>query len=83
MGAVTRGFKTAELLELLSGKGLVAAPIHTIPQVMDFPAIRERLLETRTASGNASACRLRRSNVSTGSLGPATCSSARLWPRYG
>lgn len=51
MGAVTRGFRTAELLKLLSAQGLVAAPIHTIPQVMDFPAIRERLLETRTASG--------------------------------
>lgn len=51
IGSVTRKFKTAELVELLGGKGLVAAPIHTIPEVLDFPPIRRALLETRTLSG--------------------------------
>jgi itaconate CoA-transferase len=51
MGRVTRNFKTADLVKLLSAKGLVAAPIHTIPQVLDFPPIREALLETRTSGG--------------------------------
>jgi len=51
IASITRSFKTAELVELLSAKGLVAAPIHTIPQVVDFPPIRDTLLETRTSSG--------------------------------
>ncbi len=51
IGAVTRSFQTAELVKLLSSKGLVAAPIHTVPQVMEFPPIRDRLLETETPSG--------------------------------
>lgn len=51
IGAITPNFKTAELVELLGTKGLVAAPIHTVPQVMDFPPIRDTLLETRTSSG--------------------------------
>ncbi|MBN2561948.1 MAG: CoA transferase [Phycisphaerae bacterium] len=51
VGAVTRDFKTAELVELLGAKGLVAAPIHTVPQVIDYPPIRDALLETRTPSG--------------------------------
>ena len=51
IGSITRGFKTAALVELLSAKGLVVAPIHTVPQVVDFPPIRDTLLETRTSSG--------------------------------
>ncbi|MBU0618562.1 MAG: CoA transferase, partial [Planctomycetes bacterium] len=51
MGRVTRKFRTGELVTLLSAKGLVAAPIHTIPQVLEFRPIRDRLLETRTSSG--------------------------------
>jgi len=51
LGAITRRFDTAELVELLGIQGLVAAPIHTIPQVVDFPPIRDTLLETKTSSG--------------------------------
>jgi crotonobetainyl-CoA:carnitine CoA-transferase CaiB-like acyl-CoA transferase len=51
IGGITRRFKTADLVKLLSAKGLVAVPIHTIPQVVDFPPIRDTLLETRTSSG--------------------------------
>ncbi len=51
IGSITHNFKTRALVEILSAKGLVAAPIHTIPQVMEFPPIREKLLETRTPSG--------------------------------
>ena len=51
VGTVTRNFKTGELIELLSAKGLVAAPIHTVPQVIDYPPIRRALLETKTPSG--------------------------------
>ena len=51
IGAVTRSFQIAELVKLLSSKGLVAAPIHTVPQVVEFRPIRDRLLETETPSG--------------------------------
>lgn len=51
IGAITRTFETAELVKLLTSQGLVAAPIHTIPQVVDYPPIRDTLLETRTPSG--------------------------------
>jgi formyl-CoA transferase len=51
MAAITRSFQTAELVKLLTGKGLVAAPIHTVPQVTGFPPIRDALLETETPSG--------------------------------
>ena len=51
LGAITRKFKTAELVKLLSAKGLVVAPIHTVPQVVEFPPIRDTLLETRAPSG--------------------------------
>ena len=51
VGALTRGFKTADLVQLLGAKGLVAAQIHTVPQVIGFPPIRDTLLETRTPSG--------------------------------
>lgn len=52
IGSVTRNYKTGALVELLSSKALVAAPIHTVPQVIDFPPIRDALLETQTPSGN-------------------------------
>jgi crotonobetainyl-CoA:carnitine CoA-transferase CaiB-like acyl-CoA transferase len=51
MRGVTPGFRTAELVDLLSAKGIVAAPIHTIPQLIDFPPIRDTLLRTETPSG--------------------------------
>ena len=51
MGAITRKLKTSELLKLLSAKGLVVAPIQAVPQVVDFPPIRDKLLETRTPAG--------------------------------
>jgi crotonobetainyl-CoA:carnitine CoA-transferase CaiB-like acyl-CoA transferase len=51
IGAITRNFRTAELVALLNAKGLVAAPINTVPQVLDFPPVRDTLLETRTPSG--------------------------------
>jgi crotonobetainyl-CoA:carnitine CoA-transferase CaiB-like acyl-CoA transferase len=51
IAAVTRKFRTGELVKLLSAKGLVAAAIHTIPQVLEFPPIRDALLETRTHAG--------------------------------
>jgi crotonobetainyl-CoA:carnitine CoA-transferase CaiB-like acyl-CoA transferase len=51
MRTITPRFTSGELVKLLGAKGLVAAPIHTIPQVVDYPAIREALLETQTASG--------------------------------
>jgi crotonobetainyl-CoA:carnitine CoA-transferase CaiB-like acyl-CoA transferase len=51
IGSITRNFKTGELVDLFSTKGLVAAPIHTVPQVVEFPPIRDTLLETKTPSG--------------------------------
>ena len=51
VGAITPRFKTEELVKLLGSKGLVAAPIHTIPQLLEFPPIRDTLLETQTPSG--------------------------------
>ena len=51
LGSVTRNFKTAELVKLLSAQGLVAAPINTVPQVLDFPPVRDALLETMSSSG--------------------------------
>ncbi len=51
LGSTTRNFKTGELTELLGAQGLVAAPIHTVPQVVDFPPIRRAMLETTTPSG--------------------------------
>ncbi len=52
IGAITPRFDTAELVTLLGAKGLVAAPIHTVPQVIDYPPIRDALLETKTPSGS-------------------------------
>ena len=51
IAAITQNFKTADLVRLLADNGLVVAPIHTVPQVVEFPPIRDRLLETRTSSG--------------------------------
>jgi len=51
IGAVTRNCTTGELTGLLGAKGLVAAPIHTVPEVATFPPVRDALLETRTPSG--------------------------------
>ena len=51
VAAITRNFKTGELVELLGTGGLVVAPIRTVPQVMDYPPVRDTLLETRMASG--------------------------------
>ncbi len=49
---VTSRFKTDELVELFSSKGLVAAPIRSVAQVIDSPPIKESLLQTQTPSGN-------------------------------
>jgi formyl-CoA transferase len=51
IGSTTRSFKTAALVDLLTSKGLVAAPIHTVSQTAEFPAIRDKLLHARTPSG--------------------------------
>jgi itaconate CoA-transferase len=51
LGAITPNFETAALVQLLGAKGLVAAPIRTIPEVIDSSPIREVLLETSTDSG--------------------------------
>ena len=51
IGAVTRNYATGELVDLLAAKGLVAAPIRTVPEVAEFPPVRDALLETRTPSG--------------------------------
>jgi crotonobetainyl-CoA:carnitine CoA-transferase CaiB-like acyl-CoA transferase len=49
--SITRDLATADLIDLFKAKGLVAAPIHTIPQVTEYPPIRDKLLETQTPSG--------------------------------
>jgi crotonobetainyl-CoA:carnitine CoA-transferase CaiB-like acyl-CoA transferase len=51
IGAITRRVKTQMLVDLLSSKGLVIAPIHTVPQAIEYPAIRDTLLETKTPTG--------------------------------
>jgi len=51
IGAITRRVKTRALVDLLSSKGLVIAPIHTVPQAIEYPAIRHKLLETKTPGG--------------------------------
>ena len=53
IGTITRKFTTGDLVGLFSAKGLVAAPIHTIPQVVDYPPIRDKLLTTQTPDGKA------------------------------
>ncbi|MHC4945892.1 MAG: CaiB/BaiF CoA transferase family protein [Planctomycetota bacterium] len=51
IAAATKRFKAMELVETLGKAGLVVAPIHTIPQVLEFPPIRDRLIETETPTG--------------------------------
>jgi len=51
IAAVTKGFATDKLSQMLGAKGLVAAPIRTIPQVIESQPIRDCLLETETPSG--------------------------------
>jgi crotonobetainyl-CoA:carnitine CoA-transferase CaiB-like acyl-CoA transferase len=51
IASITRSHPTSKLVELLGAKGLVAAPIHTVPRVADYPPIRDALLETTTPSG--------------------------------
>ncbi len=53
IGSITRAFTTGELVERLGARGIVAAPINTVGQVMDYPPIRDTLLETKTPSGKA------------------------------
>lgn len=50
--SITHDHETSALVDLLNDHGLVAAPINTVPQAMDFPPIRDKLLETRTPSGH-------------------------------
>jgi len=51
LAAITRTCQTRDLVERLSTKGLVVAPIHTVSQAADFPPLRDTLLETTTALG--------------------------------
>lgn len=51
LAEVTRNISTGDLVEMLTGRGIVAAPIHTVSEAVEFAPIRERLLETRTESG--------------------------------
>ncbi|MDO8629259.1 MAG: CoA transferase [Phycisphaerales bacterium] len=51
IGSITRRSKTTALVDLLSSKGLVVAPIQTVPQAIEYPAIRHKLLETKTPGG--------------------------------
>ena len=51
IGTITRTFKTRSLVDLLSSKGLVVAPIHTVPQAIEYSAVRDKLLETKTPTG--------------------------------
>lgn len=51
MADATRQTSTDDLVEMLTERGIVAAPIHSIPESVEFPAIRDRLLETQTQSG--------------------------------
>ena len=52
IAAITQGFTTGNLVKRLSGQGLVAAPIHTIPQVLNYPPIRDRLLTSTSPAGS-------------------------------
>ncbi len=51
--AITQTFKTQPLVDLLAGKGLVAAPIHTVPQAIEHASIRDKLLETKSSTGRS------------------------------
>lgn len=50
--ALTSRFETGTLVALLTDKGLVAAPIHGVPQVTEYPPIRSKMLRTRSPSGS-------------------------------
>ena len=64
--AITRRIPTAELVERLSSRGLVAAPIHSVHEVAEFPPIRDKLVKTQTSSGQP--VRLPPPSVETGHL---------------
>jgi crotonobetainyl-CoA:carnitine CoA-transferase CaiB-like acyl-CoA transferase len=49
--AITRTRTTGDLVKLFEARGLVAAPIRTLPEVAVLPPIRDTLLEARTALG--------------------------------
>jgi len=51
IGATTARFGTTALVQLLTGQGLVAAPIHSVPQVTEYAPIRDKMLTTQTPSG--------------------------------
>jgi itaconate CoA-transferase len=51
LAGVTRTCQTHELVERLTAKGLVAAPIHTVAQVADIAPVRKTLLETTIGPG--------------------------------
>jgi len=51
IGATTRRVKTGTLVDLMNPKGLVVGPIHTVPQAIEYPAIRHKLLQTKTPGG--------------------------------
>lgn len=51
LGAITRNFETATLVQHLGAKGIVAAPIRTVPEVIESTPIRDALLETSTGTG--------------------------------
>jgi len=51
LGSTTARFETAALVRLLTGRGLVAAPIHSVPQVTEYAPIRDRMLATQGPSG--------------------------------
>ncbi len=53
IGAITRGFTTVEIVELLATKGLVVAPIRTVPQVCETAPIRDVLLTTEAPDGRS------------------------------
>lgn len=52
IASITSEQETSALIARLTGNGLVAAPINTVHQAMEFPPIRDTLLETRTPSGH-------------------------------
>lgn len=51
LGALTTAYTVAALHERFGKAGLVAAPVQTIADVIDYPPVRDRLLKTVTPSG--------------------------------
>ncbi len=51
LGALTKVYPAGELHERFSTAGLVAAPVNRIADVVEFPPVRDKLLETVTPSG--------------------------------